>query len=516
MRKPCGNSQESGPDPMFLGFGAIVLGIGAWIHKNSLKIKIFHFNNYEEIDLIAWGLVLLALAAAIFYIKKKTKSIAERGRLLSPLWDQHSDNILVGLTSDKVELHLSDEKRCTHVQIIGTTGRGKTHSVVVPWVLRDLIRNKSVVLIDGKGSPDVPLSICTSLEEHGIKAEVLQFDLDLTNDSVQINPLKSGTPQQITDRIFSAFEFNETFYRAVQYDTCGYLMRLIKETGNVPSFKLLYELLTDDKELSTLLKDLDDKNVLKKNLIDYLKTPLSERRQKMAGLTSQISPFAVGEISELVNGGINEVLISDVINSENSKLLIMSISTLKYQQIGHQLGKLVLQELAWSVGEREKNEDNKFCSVFLDEFSEFVYPGFVRILNKARSAKVALHLSHQSMSDLSAVSPDFARSINTNTNIKCILGLNDPDTADFYAKHLGTFTTNKLTEQIEERGFFKQHEETGRGSRREVESYKVHPNDLKEFFDGKGVLHVPTERGSITEVIQFYPINYKEESLVNA
>jgi type IV secretory pathway TraG/TraD family ATPase VirD4 len=109
------------------------------------------------------------------------------------------------------------------------------------------------------------------------------------------------------------------------------------------------------------------------------------------------------------------------------------------------------------------------------------------------------------------VSPDFANSINTNTNIKCIFGLNDPDTADFYARHLGTSTTNKITEQIEQKGFFKKHEETGKGSSREVESYKVHPNILKELFYGKGVLHVPTHKGSVTEVIQYYTIHSSKE-----
>ncbi len=216
----------------------------------------------------------------------------------------------------------------------------------------------------------------------------------------------------------------------------------------------------------------------------------------------------MGEVAEFVNGGENEVLLTQVMESkEIPTLLLMSIPTLKYQQIGHQLGKLILQDLAYSIGVRESYEKKEFCAVFLDEFSEFVYEGFISILNKARSARVALHLSHQSLSDLSRVSPDFALGVNTNTNVKCILGLNDPETADFYARHFGTLTTSKVTEQVENKGFFKRHEETGRGSLREVESYKVHPNILKELGRGRGVLHVPTERGSVTEIIQFESIN---------
>lgn len=507
---------QSGGDPIIIGSFLAVLGVFGLLEKNAMKIKVFYFNNYEEVYLGLWGLILLLITLIIHLIKKKTKGISERGTLLSPLWSPSPDKILVGQTKDQLELYLSDDKRCTHVQIIGTTGRGKTQSVVIPWALRDLIRRKSVLLIDGKGSRDVPVILNKAIEDNGLDVKVHEFDLDKPESSVKINPLKAGSPQQITDRIFSAFDFDDSFYRAVQYDICGYLMRLIKETKGIVTFRLIYDLLTDDKELANQLKGLEDGHILKKKLVEYMKTPLNDRKQKLAGLTSQLSPFAYGEIAEFVNGGKDEVLLNELMDSDSpTSLLMMSIPTLKYQQLGHQLGKLILQELAFAVGEREKKEKNEFCSVFLDEFSEFVYEGFISVLNKARSAKVALHLSHQSVSDLSKVSPDFALSINTNTNVKCIMGLNDPETADFYARHFGTMTTEKVTEQVEEKGFFKKHEQTGRGSLREVESYKVHPNILKELCNGRGVLHVPTERGNVTEVIQFYPINMNKENLIN-
>ncbi len=504
------HDEKSGPDAIVVGGIMIAIGAVGWWTQNQKKITGWYVNHYEEIYLTLWGVFLAVLGFIIYRVMKKTKGIKDRGELLSPHWEQTEKNILVGATHDKVDLHLSDELRCTHVQIIGTTGRGKTQSVVIPWTLRDLQRGKSVILIDGKGSRDVPEKLRNNIERFKIGAWVHEFDLDRPDVSVRINPIRLGTPQQIVDRIFSAFEFDDPFYRAVQYDICGYLLRLIFELKEVVTFKLLHELLTDEKILADKLKHLPDGNVLKKHLMDFLKTPTNERMKKLAGLTSQLSPFAVGEIAAFVNGGKNEVSLADVMDSDKpTHLLMMSIPTLKYQKIGHQLGKLVLQDLAYCVGDREGRRFNDFCSVFLDEFSEFAYEGFVSVLNKARSAKVALHLSHQSMSDLSKVSPDFAMSVITNTNIKCILGLNDPETADYFARHMGTFTEEKFTEQVEEEGFFKRHKTTGRGSMREVESYKVHPNDLKRFTRGRGVLHVPTPRGNVTEVIQFQSIGGK-------
>ncbi len=509
-KKEMSNFEATGVATLVAGMGGMFL-----IEKNMSKIKYWYFNHFEEIYLAAFFAIALIIFAIIYMIKKKTIHMDIRAKLLSPLWHRKSDNIEIGKTTDQISLHISDKQRCSHTQVIGTTGSGKTQSVVLPWTIRDLRRGKSVVIIDGKGSKDLPEEIKEIIENSEFKCSYHHFDLDNPERSISINPLRFGTPQQITDRIFSSFEFQDPYYSAVQYDICGYLIKLIRETENIVSFKLIYKLLTDDKELSKLVSSLEDSSSLKENLKSYLREPLKERKNKMAGLISYISPFANSEVAKIVNNIDDGVSLTRLmLNSYNPEILIYSIPTLKYQKLGHQLGKLILQDLAWCIGERERIKDNNYSSVFLDEFSEFVYEGFISILNKARSAKVGLHLCHQAISDLTAISESFSRGINTNTNIKCILGLNDPETADFYARHLGTTTTQKYTEQTLEKGFFKSKEETGRASMREVESYKIHPNTLKELYQGRGIVHMPTKNGLVTEEVMFKPHNYLEASIV--
>jgi conjugal transfer pilus assembly protein TraD len=491
-----------------------VLG-GYWVNQNSSLVESLYFKNFEEIYLSAWAICWVLLLVGIYYLLKKTRNITKRSKLLAPLWNQASDKVMVGTTEDGIGLHLSDEQRCSHVQVIGTTGRGKTQSVVIPWAIRDLIRRKSVIILDGKGSLELPSTLQDEVDKLGINAKVINFVLD-DQSGVVINPLESGTPQQITDRLFSIFEFDQSFYKSTQYDICGTLVRLICECEEEVSFRKIYDLLSDDKILADYIKKLGKhcESSFKNQLISYLKTPRKDRKKDTAGLTSQLAPLAIGEVSKLVNGGEGEVNLYDLLcePSDDTYLYVISIPTLKYQKIGHQIGKAILQELTFCVGYRERlsHSDLEFTSVFLDEFSEFVYEEFVSILNKARSAKVALHLCHQSMGDLEKVSSDFALSVNTNTNIKCILGLNDPDTADFYARHFGTETGEKLTEQVEDQGYFSHSERTGRGSMREVEAYKVHPNILKKLYQGRGVLHLPTKNGPVTEVIQYAMINEQD------
>jgi hypothetical protein len=100
--------------------------------------------------------------------------------------------------------------------------------------------------------------------------------------------------------------------------------------------------------------------------------------------------------------------------------------------------------------------------------------------------------------------------VTTNTNVKCILGLNDPETADWFARHLGTETSEKNTERAQNRGLLSGARRTGELSIREVETYKVHPNNLKNYTAGQGVLHLPSPNGNITEEVNFVPFSSAE------
>jgi hypothetical protein len=109
---------------------------------------------------------------------------------------------------------------------------------------------------------------------------------------------------------------------------------------------------------------------------------------------------------------------------------------------------------------------------------------------------------HQSLGDLEAISPSFAKTINVNTNIKVLLGLNDPDTADYFARHLGTKSFVKSTERAV-RGNFGSVERSGDMSLRDVEQYKIHPNRLKNYSQGQGVLSLLVSGIPVVEEVQF-------------
>ncbi len=157
---------------------------------------------------------------------------------------------------------------------------------------------------------------------------------------------------------------------------------------------------------------------------------------------------------------------------------------------GIRLARLMLGDLktvAARLQTAHQPASDKFMLVAVDEFASFAFEEFAELINKARSARIALLLAHQSMrGDLQKAGEFFFRQIQSNTNIKICLRQDSPEDAEEIAKSAGTYTTVKRTEQVEMSLFATGR--TGMGTDREVEAYVVHPNLIKSLPTGQAVV----------------------------
>ena len=141
-----------------------------------------------------------------------------------------------------------------------------------------------------------------------------------------------------------------------------------------------------------------------------------------------------------------------------------------------------------------------FFSCILDDFQDYIYEGFATILNKSRSANVGVVFCHQSLGDLDKVSEAFRNVVLTNTNIKMVMRMNDPETCEHFATTFGTKRSTKITEQVSD------DEKTGAGTVREVEQFIYHPNEFKALGLGQGILSVPHRGGVKLLKVKFKPL----------
>lgn len=430
-------------------------------------------------------------------------------------------DILVGKTDDRIKIALPNELRTGHVQIIGSTGRGKTESVIIPWMVQDLIHERTTILIDGKGDQKIYELLKEVNDENRFTRGLAYFDIGNISQSMTTNPLKYGSAQQIIDRLFASLEFDNIYFKNVSYSAALMVAKIVSaqkvEKNRELTFEKLVNALTDDGYLADLLSQASEN--LEASMSKYLSQKYFDRQEKLSGLIAQIEPFATGELSEILNGDVlsresfslPEMIYPSLIGNNliTPRTGVILIPTLLYQKSATILGKMFLQEIAWGIAMKERTQSQSFASIFLDEFGSFVYEGFLGILNKARSTNTAFHISHQSLGDLSEISEGFAQAVHTNTNIKCVFGLNDPVTADFFAKHFGTKDIVEATERASH-NFFGEVERSGALNVRNSECYKIHPNRLKNLSGGRGVLSFIHNGHQILEEIQFLRSPYQE------
>lgn len=106
--------------------------------------------------------------------------------------------IYVGKTPDGFPLTLTSAARTEHVQIIASTGRGKTQSVILPWAIQDFIRGSNVILIDGKGDQ----GLAKMIREFALKPDdVIVFDLGDLERSASTNPIKYASGNRLSSEM---------------------------------------------------------------------------------------------------------------------------------------------------------------------------------------------------------------------------------------------------------------------------------------------------------------------------
>jgi hypothetical protein len=124
-------------------FGIICAVLALLGYSKRVLISHFYFRNFETIYLAAYFFIAALAALGIWQVKKKTKAVSRRMNLLSWLL-RYETAIFVGRTRDGISLNLPRSARLEHVQIIGSTGRGKTKSVILlgyaATLFRDVVR----------------------------------------------------------------------------------------------------------------------------------------------------------------------------------------------------------------------------------------------------------------------------------------------------------------------------------------------------------------------------------------
>jgi type IV secretory pathway TraG/TraD family ATPase VirD4 len=441
------------------------------------------------------------LTPLFYWLAKKRETNLKVLKKVRAVIGKAKDSVFCGHTNEGEDVYIKPRQRAMHTQVIGTTNAGKTESVILPWAIQDIEQGRGLILIDGKSDRSLLNKLWSYTVKHKRESDFRLFSLSSPDESHQFNPLLGGSPEEVAERVFNSFEFENEYYRSVQFEIFAQVMRIFSEAHETPTFLKVFEAISTPNKLKALCEKTENLS-LKNWTKNYANLPATELAQRTSGLTAALSHFAFGKTSVLFNTDEPTIDLDQALNQ--GQIVYFQLPVMLSPFLGKASGKMILQCLQSAVANRHRGENREhgFYSVFLDDFSEYLYPGFVTILNKSRSANVGIVFAHQALGDIKTLGDAIANSILTNANLKIFMRGNDPESAEYFSKVIGTVKSMKYTARTK-RGVFRQ-EDTGDASAREVDEFIVHPNRFKsELGVGQAVMVIPHEAGSKTLNINF-------------
>ena len=455
------------------------------------------------------GVVAMALIVLLTsYVSKKRAHNKKDDQIISKM---EGDSVFAGWDNANRNVFIKTKQRSMHTQVVGTTNAGKTESIILPWAIQDIQQKRGLILIDGKSERGLLDKLWAYTKQAGRAEDFRLFSLSLPEKSHQFNPLMGGSPEEISERVFNSFEFENPHYRSLQFDLFSQVMRIFTQAEVIPTFGRIRNVIEQPDDLVSIAHKTDES--LRQWAIKFRQLANFEREQRTSGLTAALSHFSFGKPADLFNTEQPHFTMEEAL--EKNLIIYFQLPVLLTPFLGKATGKLVLQCLQSAVANRHRGgtKSKQFYSVFLDDFAEYIYPGFVSILNKSRSANIGIVFAHQALGDLKTLGDAVANSILTNSNLKIFMRGNDPESAEYFSQVIGTQTGTKYTER-KKIGVF-QNTSTGDASARDVEEFIVHPNRFKRDLGvGEAMMLIPHERGTLPLKMRFKPFpDLRQETL---
>ncbi len=500
--------------------------------------------------LILWRNQVVARLAGTYFRAEEQRFPAATVDVLGEIRRRPAGHTFVGLSPRRTALgwrwkpvYLSERQRTTHRHVLGKTGSGKTESVLWPQVLQDVLDGKGCVVISGKGS-DEEVSIIKGIAQvAGREADLRIFALPAWNqpnlpshtyNMVWVEPRTpdgdGGDPVAVAERVFSVLPLGDNRYYNTQAqimftNLCQLLHGMVDARGFGRPFTM--------RDLAVCLKGVGNKHPAWQGALDHC---LERSRGQIAAreITSQMDRLGheihkalsglVGAVDKfqapLVNAYAPDIVIRDVL--ERNLVVYVQLPSNLFKIQAPSLGKVFLMDVQQEGSLRQvfrATRNQRPFSVVVDEFGRFADLSFVDSLNQLRDANLQFTVAHQSLADLELVSREFANSVWDNTRIKDVLNQDNPALCEMVAKSIGTQQEVLKTVRTEA-GPLLTSLATREASTRLVESYKLHPNRIKNLARcGQGFLYTdstlhPVCYGQLPPLRADYPLVSRPEATV--
>jgi intracellular multiplication protein IcmO len=404
--------------------------------------------------------------------------------------------------NSKQELWFNNDDLRTHILIFGSTGSGKTESLI-SIAFNSLIHGSGFIYIDGKGDNSLFAKVFSMVRSMGREDDLLIINFmtgardvigPQTNKlSNTMNPFANGSSSMLSQLVISLMDSASSDQtgdmwkgRAINFvESLMAILCAMRDAGHIlldaNSIRNYFIL----EKLESIVVDLkfpinDNLSVaidhMPSKVIDPLKNYIfnlpgynpknkfnqaGEVREQHGFITMQLTRV-FGSLADayghIIRTNLAEVDVKDVVL--NRRILVVLLPALeKSPEELSNLGKVIIASLkammASGLGDQVEgkyidvisskptNSNSPFVCI-MDEYGYYAVKGFAIVAAQARSLGFSAVFAGQDLPAFQKASKEEAASIGANCNIKICMKLEDPlETWDYFNKSAGeSYVTN--------------------------------------------------------------------------
>jgi intracellular multiplication protein IcmO len=439
--------------------------------------------------LIIWSMAVLILVVARYQEVKKSLplKLPRSAQRLDPhdpspgrqSWKWSAGTILLGHNAENgQEMWIGDKDLLTHILLLGTTGSGKTETLL-SLGFNALATGSGLFYIDPKAAPSLAVQIWRVSRFLGRDDDfrVLNFGAPrvtmepwqrLSNSN---NPFSEGTAEAVTQILASLMppsDGHNNIFADKAMSLIAALIQVLVDLRDKNQLILTASKIREYLVIEACLRLMNSPYITEASRLSLISAlhscnwsesrPLDQQRdffeqfgyaQSYFGRALSSLIDAYGHIYGVENG---EVDFRDVVLSR--RILVVLLPSLEKSPIElASLGKIVLSSLksaaAVGLGLEIEGDDKKILGslpihfigsgpflAIIDEYAAIVTPGFEMILTQGRGLGIATIIGSQDYAGLLEADRKGSQQIVANTNLKIFMKLAEPEKTWMLVKDL--------------------------------------------------------------------------------
>jgi hypothetical protein len=395
---------------------------------------------------------------------------------------RREDGVVLGVDGRGREVLLTDHQLSAHGLIVGASGAGKSTTLLT--ILTDHVRRgRPVIAIDMKGSPAFAEELSAAAADVGRPFAVWTLD-----GPSHWNPLGHGNPTELKDRLMSTERFTEPHYARAAERYVQMVLRVLQlaHPDRAPTLDDVVALM-DPRRVPAMLRDVP--RYTRERVQDYLAQLTPDQVSAARGLGTRLAVLTESHTGPYLQpaAGAHEIDLRSALSGE--EVVVFSLNSSSYGRLAAQLGTLAIQDLVSASGERLSAGPVSALPqaiVGIDEFSALGADHLIQLVARGREPRLSVVFATQELADMERVARGLREQLVGNAAVKIIHRQDVPDSALMVAQMAGTELVWEHT--IQSGGGLLGRYATRGSTRRQVERFVVHPNQIKTLGTGDAIV----------------------------